>query len=115
MVLLVEKDQKEFVLKVANSVENNPQIQAEADVLPKLRHNHVVEMLGTQEIGDRMAIQMRPIFANRKERRIETLSQRLKQDGRLQPELLERFGEDLLNLVQFLEDKGIPHRDNQTR
>ena len=36
---------------------------------------------------------------------------RLRKEGRLHVEFLERFGEDLLQVVAFLEEQGIPHRD----
>ena len=41
----------------------------------------------------------------------ETLGQRLRKEGRLHIDLLQRFGEDLLSVVNYLEDQGIPHRD----
>lgn len=41
----------------------------------------------------------------------ETLAQRIRKEGRLHLDLLERFGEDLLDVVAYLEQKGIPHRD----
>ena len=41
----------------------------------------------------------------------ETLADRLVKEGRLHVDLLQRFGEDLLDVVRFLEEQGIPHRD----
>jgi hypothetical protein len=41
----------------------------------------------------------------------QTLAQRLRSDGRLHVDLLQRFGENLLETVDWLEQKGIPHRD----
>ncbi|HAV32186.1 MAG TPA: BREX system serine/threonine kinase PglW, partial [Planctomycetaceae bacterium] len=41
----------------------------------------------------------------------ETLGQRLRKEGRLQIDLLQRFGEDLLGVVVHLEEQGIWHRD----
>ena len=40
-----------------------------------------------------------------------TLAQRLRVDGRLPLDLLQRWGEDLLKAVAYLEEKGVPHRD----
>jgi hypothetical protein len=43
----------------------------------------------------------------------ETLAQRLEREGRqrgLGPELLQRFGEDMISAVASLECHGIPHR-----
>ena len=41
----------------------------------------------------------------------ETLGQRLRKEGRLHLDLLQRFGEDLLDVINYLEEQGIPHRD----
>lgn len=112
VVLLVEKDGQEFVLKAASDPEHNARLREEAEILDKLRHNHIVEKCGTLEIGDRFAFLMRPVFAEKDDNRIETLRDRLRREGRLHVDLLQRFGEDLLDVVRFLEDEaGIPHRD----
>jgi hypothetical protein len=41
----------------------------------------------------------------------ETLGQKLRREGRLHVDLLQRFGADLLGIVSYLEDQGQPHRD----
>ena len=41
----------------------------------------------------------------------ETLAERLRKEGRLGLELLQRFGEDLLQAVASLERHGVAHRD----
>jgi serine/threonine protein kinase len=112
VVLLVEKDGEEFVLKAASNPDNNARLRDEAEILHKLRHNHIVAQRGTLEIGDRFAFLMHPAFANKEERRIETLRDRLRHEGRLHIDLLQRFGEDLLEVLKYLEEEaGIPHRD----
>ena len=112
VVLLVEKDGEEFVLKAASDPDNNSRLRDEAEILDKLRHNHIVAQCGTLEIGDRFAFLMHPAFANKEERRIETLRDRLRHEGRLHIDLLQRFGEDLLEVLKYLEEEaGIPHRD----
>lgn len=112
VVLLVERDGQEFVLKAANDPDHNERLRGESEVLDKLRHSHIVECCGTLEIGDRFAFLMRPVFANKDDRRIETLRDRLHHEGRLHIDLLQRFGEDLLDVVKYLEDEaGIAHRD----
>ena len=102
------------MLKAASDPEHNARLRDEAEILQKseMRHSHIVECRGTLEIGDRFAFLMRPVFANKEERRIETLRDRLQREGRLHIDLLERFGEDLLEVVKHLEEEaGIPHRD----
>jgi serine/threonine protein kinase/predicted XRE-type DNA-binding protein len=111
VALLVERQDQEFVLKVANNPDNNSRIEDEADVLQKVRHSHVVEFIESLEIGDRVAFLMRPVFVEREKKAIETLGQRLRKEGRLHIDLLQRFGEDLLGVVSHLEEQGIPHRD----
>jgi serine/threonine protein kinase len=111
IVLLVEKDGHEFVLKAASDPEHSARIRDEAEVLEKLRHKHIVDVRANVDIGEHAGFLMRPVFANRDDKRIETLGQRLRKEGRLQIELLERFGDDLLGVLKFLEEQGIPHRD----
>ncbi len=109
LALLVERDGREHVLKVALSPEHNDRLHAEADVMRRLRHQYIVELhdvltfhdgTGSERVGLLMA---RAGDA--------TLADRLHDEGRLHLELLERFGEDLLATIDWLEQKGIPHRD----
>ncbi len=110
--LLVERDGQEFVLKVANDPDDNARIRSEADVLkPPLRHPHIVEFCEALEIGKRAAFLMRPVFSDKDKRLVETLGHRLRQEGRLHVDLLQRFGQDLLDVVNYLEEQGINHRD----
>ncbi|MFN9608732.1 MAG: BREX system serine/threonine kinase PglW [Pseudanabaena sp.] len=116
IAFLVERDGQEFVIKVANDPEYNDRLRGEAEVLQKLHHEAIVEFRGLEMIGDRVAFLMNPIYVEKKadkrgDRKIETLRQRLRPEGRLHLELLERFGEDLLNAVRSLEDQKIYHRD----
>jgi len=105
VALLVEKNNQELVLKVASSPEHNDRLRGEGEVLQKLhRHQHIVEHLDTVEIGDHVCLLMRRAGT-------ETLGDRLGKEGRLHVDLLQRFGEDLLQVVVFLEEQGIPHRD----
>jgi serine/threonine protein kinase len=104
VVFLVEKDQREQVLKLALDPNQNDRLRGEGEVLVKLRHQHIVELHGTAKIGDRFGLLMAKAGD-------ETLAQRLRAEGRLHVDLLQRFGEDLLQALQWLEHEGIPHRD----
>ncbi len=104
VALLVQRDDQELVLKVASSDEHNDRLRGEAEVLQKLHHQHIVELLETIEIKDRVCLLMRRAGT-------ETLADRLTKEGRLLVDLLHRFGEDLLQVVVYLEEQGIPHRD----
>ena len=111
IAFLVERAGQEFVLKVASDPEHNVRLKDEAEVLHKLRHPHIVEYVEILELGDRSAILLQPVLADRETRRVETLGQRLRKEGRLSIDLLQRFGEDLLDVVKFLEEQGFAHRD----
>ena len=111
VALLVERGEQEFVLKVANDPENNDRLKNEIEVLEKLHHQHIVEYRESLEIGSRTAFLMRPVLVDKEKRLVETLGQRLRKEGRLHIDLLQRFGEDLLDVVKFLEEQGYPHRD----
>lgn len=112
VALLVERNGQQYILKVASETEHNPRLRDEAEVLQKLRHQHIVEYCGDLEMGDRVAFLMRPVLVKvRDQLQVETLGQRLRKEGRLHIDLLQRFGEDLLDVVRYLEEQGIPHRD----
>jgi len=102
--LVVERDGQEYVLKVPNADEFSQRVQGEGSVLAKLRHQHVVEYVETLTIGGKPCLLLRSAGP-------ETLGQRLRKEGRLHVDLLQRFGEDLLEIIKFLEEQGIPHRD----
>ena len=104
LALLVEREGREHVLKVALSPESNGRLEAEAEVLRSLRHQNVVELHDKLRFGDRVGLLMARAGD-------ATLAERLRDEGRLHLELLERFGEDLLATIDWLETKGIPHRD----
>jgi hypothetical protein len=45
------------------------------------------------------------------ERRLRTLAEKLKEEGRLSLDMLQRFGEELIEAVNHLEAEGVAHRD----
>ena len=109
LALLVERDEREHVLKVALSPEHNDRLRAEADVLRRLRHQYIVELHDVLTFKDRLGGDRVGLLMARAGD--ATLADRLREEGRLHLELLERFGEDLLATTDWLEQKGIPHRD----
>jgi serine/threonine protein kinase len=99
-----EKDP--LVLKVSSGAAQDARIRDEADVLSKLKpsHSKVVRIRRLVDVGERAAILMDS--AGR-----VTLRQRIRRDGRLTVDLLQRFGDDLLDALQYLDEHGIAHRD----
>lgn len=101
-----------YILKVAADPEYNDRLSEEAEVLQKLRHTHVVEFVREVEVGDRNGILMRPVLITAHDKKdVQTLARRLQKEGALHVDLLQRFGKDLLGVVQYLEEQGINHRD----
>lgn len=104
----------EYILKVASDPEHGDRVRAEAEVLEKLgkdRDHRIVGFVEALEIGDRPGFLMKPVFTDSVNKRIETLGMRIRKEGRLHLELLERLGSDLLEVVLVLERRGILHRD----
>lgn len=104
LVLLVERDGKESVLKLANCPEHNDRIKDEYALLGKLRHQYVAEVHESLMAGGLAGFTMQRAGEM-------TLARRLSEDGRLGLELLQRFGEDLLDVLNFMEREGFFHRD----
>lgn len=92
------------VLKVALRADREQSLVDEADVLGRLRHPAIVELFGTVRLHDRVALVLQ--WASR-----GTLAARLREDGPLSLELLERLGVDLLEALRQLEREGYLHRD----
>lgn len=105
-VLLVREDdsQEELILKVACDLAHNERLVAEGNVLAGLRHQNIVEHRRTLHVAGRTALLMRSAGP-------KTLAQKIKEDGRLSLDLLQRFGEELIEVVNHLEDHGVAHRD----
>ena len=101
---LVVKNDREYVVKVAVDVDHNDRVRDEGQVLRKLNSPLIVRCHDIIQINDRTAILL--------DRAGETtLGQRIRNEGRLSFDLLQRFGEDLLESVVLLEREGIAHRD----
>jgi serine/threonine protein kinase len=111
VALLVEREDDHLVLKAATNPEHNQRLIDESEVLQQLRHQHIVDYVDPLQVGDHAGFLVRPVFQDKEKLRIETLGDRVRKEGRLHVDLLERFGEDLIDVVRFLEEQGIPHRD----
>ncbi|WP_322753657.1 BREX system serine/threonine kinase PglW [Frankia sp. Cas3] len=107
LALLVERDGERAVLKVSLDRGKDSRLAAEAAALTDLgEHPGVVELLsdGVIDVGPRRALLVS--FAGTR-----TLAQELRVRGRLQPEWLQEWGDDLLEIVQCLQQHGVAHRD----
>lgn len=104
VTFVVEHQSQERVLKLAANIDHNERIRAEGETLAKLRHQAIIAYYETREVAGHTGLLIE--FA--KER---SLARRLREQGAVQLELLERFGDDLLSALCHLEEKGIAHRD----
>src|SRR6266542_1671657 len=98
------------VLKVAKDEQHAERLRDEARALEQLRHPGIVELAGVERVGGRTALRLAPA-GDPDDKLGMTLADRLAAQGRLGLDLLERFGDDLLEIVAYLESEGIPHRD----
>ena len=105
IAFLVERDGVTQVLKLALSAQQNERLRQEAEVLQALSHPHVVKLVSPVEIGDRVGL----LLPGSEES--ATLRERLRKDGRLARDFLQRFGDHLLSALDYLEQSGHAHRD----
>jgi len=110
VALLVERDGREGVLKVAFDSSRNECLRKEGEVLKALRHQNIVELYDEREIHGHVALFMAKAGADTKSGTY-TLAERIREEGRLSLDLLQRFGDELLNVLGWLEAKGTSHRD----
>ncbi|WP_245754553.1 BREX system serine/threonine kinase PglW [Candidatus Accumulibacter aalborgensis] len=105
-VLLVREDGKseEMILKVALDASFNDRLTAEGEALAKLRHPNIVEWQRTLSVNGRTALLMRKAGE-------KTLADRIREEARLSLDLLQRFGEELIQAVDYLDQQGVAHRD----
>lgn len=104
--LLVRKDgsDEEHVLKVACDVAQNDRLDAEGEVLARLHHQNIVAHRETLTVAGRTALLLKSAGAT-------TMAEKLKEEGRLSLDMLQRFGEELIEAVNHLEAEGVAHRD----
>ena len=103
--LVVRRDGEddELVLKVAVDEMHGDRLQAEAAVLRRLHHQNIVRIIDTLTVAGRAAILMEKAGDR-------TLAERLRGDD-TSLDMMRRFGEDLLQALNHLEEQGVAHRD----
>jgi serine/threonine protein kinase len=115
-VFHVTDNDKHFALKVPHDEGCANRLFAEADVLSRLRHQHIVQSHGMRRLGPRDCLlldlaapqQWRTGDAITEPR---TLGELIRQQGPVALEYAKRFGDDLLSALQYLEEQGVQHKD----
>ncbi|MEJ3741678.1 BREX system serine/threonine kinase PglW [Actinomycetes bacterium KLBMP 9797] len=100
-------DGTQHVIKVALSQDKAPRLEHEAAVLRRLRNDSRVIRLIRPNVIDlcgRSALVFEHVSR-------DTLARKLRQDGRLTVDELETYGDQLFDVVAFLEGESIQHRD----
>jgi serine/threonine protein kinase len=110
LALLVERDGKVGVLKVVLERDDNARLIEEGHTLRQLRHPNIVELYEQTTASGHAALFMAVAGVEIKPGAY-TLAQRLRYEGRLSLDLLQRFGEELLTVAHWLEQNGVSHRD----
>ena len=114
VALKVEHDDGGGVLKVALDPSRNERIRREGELLRALAHPNlhpnIVKLFRHVEMAGHEALFMAMAGAENKSGTY-TLADRIREEGRLSLDLLERFGSQLLSVVQWLEERGVSHRD----
>lgn len=93
------------ILKLAKDDAAAVRLATEAGVLDRLDHPRIVKRLdGPLAVGTRQGLLMTDAG-------LETLSDRIRLEGKATIEQLERWAADLFEAAQHLEDRGVFHRD----
>ena len=113
VVLLAERDGATEVLKVARDADHAERLRAEHEALRGLRHQTIIAAYGIEEIGGHTVLRLQPGLtrAEGDGRVADTLAARLRTDGPPTLDLLQRWGNDLLDALVELEREGVDHRD----
>ena len=105
-VLLVGRvsDGRHYALKVTLSQDHDERLAAEAEALAKLRHPRIVQLVERYTFASRSCLLLSVAGS-------ETLHRHLAREGTVSLELAERYGDDLLSAVEYLEEHQVMHRD----
>lgn len=104
LVTQADDDSTQRVLKLALDPSKNDALAGEREVLGRLHHEAIVQCTGTIECAGHLGL----LLAKAGE---ESVAHRLRRHGRFEIEQLQRFGEDLLTALKYLEEEAVFHRD----
>jgi serine/threonine protein kinase/predicted transcriptional regulator len=102
--LLVTKDDKESVLKVALTDDDNARLHDEAEALRTIHSEFIVAIEQETKMSSRTVLVLQKAGD-------KTLAALLAKEGVPSLELLSRYGDDLLSALCSLERNGVVHRD----
>ena len=103
-VLEVERGGQRYALKVSLGPDYDVLLQAEGEVLSRLRHKAIVSCRDILTIEGRTCLLLDIAGAL-------TLQRHLTEEGSLDIDEAMRYGEDLFDALHYLADEGLVHRD----
>ena len=103
-VFHVRKDDRSYALKVPHDEGAAARLLDEADTLRRLRHPNIVQLHEVVRLGDRSCLLME--FAGE-----QSVGDLLREQGTVDLDKARRWGDDLLQALQHLEEHGVTHRD----
>lgn len=104
VALMVTRAGERWVLKLARDPNYNERLKQEFAVLKKLNFHHIAKTGDWFDFGSLSGFTIEPAGD-------ETLAELLKQEGPLSLEFLQRFGEELIETIRYLDTEGVFHRD----
>ena len=104
IALLVTKGESRCVLKVAKDQSFNRRLDAEFETLKKFNSPNIVKAFDRYELNGLTTFTVELAGEC-------SLARLLKEQGPPDLELLQRYGEDLIRAVEYLDQQGIFHRD----
>ena len=104
IALVVTKGESRCVLKVAKDQSFNRRLDVEFETLKKINSPNIVKAFDRYELHGLTTFTVE--LAGER-----TLARLLKDEGPPDLELLQRYGEDLIRAVEYLDQQGIFHRD----
>jgi serine/threonine protein kinase len=110
-VLQVQAGEKHYALKVPHDESNAERLSAEAKILGRLDHHHIVRSYGMRTVGDKDCLLLDLACPLTDEEGPGNLGELLRQEGSVGLDYARRFGDDLLSALQHLEDEKVQHRD----
>jgi len=103
-VIEVERDGQPYALKVSIGPDHDGYLKAEGELLGRLRHPSIVPLRDVLTLADRTCLLLGIAGA-------VTLQRHLTDEGPLAVEDAIRYGEDLLDALDYLAREGVLHRD----
>jgi len=104
VALLASRFDRREVLKVALDPQHHERLRMEHEVLQAAKHKGVVTSFDVDSIAGRTTLHLELAGD-------QTLAQHIREQGTLELGLLQRWGDDLLETLEHLENEGIAHRD----